>query len=333
MFTARFSERLAVTTMALLAGVTGLLAPVGPAAAEPAPGPRIDEMHDVADRMTDVAVYSAAMQKVTQVRVLRAPDRDRPAPTLYLLNGVGGGADGNWLDRTDVVEFFRDKQVNVVIPFGGAGSYFTDWRADDPVLGRLRWSTFLTKELPPLVDRTFHGSGANAIAGLSMAGTAVFQLALDAPGLYKAIGSYSGCVQTSDPRGQAIVSAVVGSRLGNVANMWGPPSDPAWKANDPYLHAEALRGTAVYMSSGSGVPGPHDSIVAQGDPLQLTYQLMFGAFLEAVTNICTIQLRDRLASLDIPATVELRPTGTHSWGYWQDDLHKSWPVLEEALNR
>ena len=78
-----------------------------------------------------------------------------------------------------------------------------------------------------------------------MAGTAVFQLALDAPGLYKAIGSYSGCVQTSDPRGQAIVSAVVGSRLGNVANIaWNDlPLDylDTWTARMNAVTTEDIR--------------------------------------------------------------------------------------------
>jgi S-formylglutathione hydrolase FrmB len=230
------------------------------------------------------------------------------------------------------VEFFRDKQVNVVVPFGGASSYFTDWRADDPVLGRQRWATFLTRELPPIIDAAFGGNGANAIAGISMAGTSVFQLALAAPGLYRAIGSYSGCVRTSDPQGQVIVSAVVGGRRGNVVNMWGPPTDPAWAANDPYLHADKLRGTAIYVSTGSGVPGPHDTLHgAKGSGIQLAYQLIFGAPLEAVTGVCTRQLRDRLRELAVPATFVLRPAGTHSWGYWQDDLHNSWETIGAAL--
>ncbi|MFF2085071.1 alpha/beta hydrolase [Nocardia sp. NPDC058176] len=319
----------------IVAAVALAVAALGSApAATAAPATaRIDDLRHEPDRTIDVGVYSPAMDIVTRVRVLRAADPKAPAPTLYLLNGVGGGSDGNWLDRTDVVEFFKDKQVNVVIPFGGAGSYFADWRADDPVLGKQRWTTFLTKELPPVIDAEFGGSGANAIAGLSMAGTSVFQLALAEPGLYRAIGSYSGCVRTSDPRGQAIVRTVVGSRLGNAANMWGPPTDPAWSANDPYLHAEALRGTEVYISSGTGIPGPFETVGTQGDPIQQTFQLLFGASLEAVTNLCTHQLRDRLQSLGIPATVDLRPTGTHSWGYWERDLHKSWPVFEAALTR
>ncbi|WP_372462124.1 alpha/beta hydrolase [Nocardia rosealba] len=310
---------------------TGTMA--GQGISEPIERARIDDRRVEADQTIDIGVYSPAMDNVNRVRVLRAADPSKPAPTLYLLNGVGGGADGNWLDRTDVVSFFRDKQVNVVIPFGGAGSYFADWRSDDPVLGKQRWATFLTKELPPLIDAEFGGTGANAIAGLSMAGTSVFQLALAEPGLYRAIGSYSGCVRTSDLRGQAIVRTVVGSRMGNAANMWGPPTDPAWSAHDPYLHAESLRGTEVYISSGTGLPGPYDNPAVQPDPLQLAYQLAFGATLEAVTHQCTRQLRDRFQSLGIPATVNLRPTGTHSWGYWEEDLHTSWPQFESALNR
>ncbi|SUA43465.1 Mycolyl transferase 85B [Nocardia africana] len=131
-------------------------------------------------RALTVTVHSAAMNTPIRLEVLPAPDRSRPAPTVYLLNGIDGGADGNWINRTDIAEFFAGKQVNVVVPFGGASSYFTDWRADDPVLGRQRWTTFLTEELPPIIDSGFGGNGTNAIIGISMAGTSVFQLALAA---------------------------------------------------------------------------------------------------------------------------------------------------------
>ncbi|MBF4999481.1 esterase family protein [Nocardia sp. BSTN01] len=307
--------------------------PDDPATVTAPDGSHISDIHRRDDRILDIGVYSAAMRTVTRVQLIRAADPDRPAPTLYLLNGANGGiSDGSWSDRTDIAGFFADKQVNVVVPFGGASSYFTDWRADDPVLGRQRWRTFLTKELPPIIDSGFSGTGVNAIAGISMAGTSVFQLALAAPGLYKAVGSYSGCVRTSDPQGQLIVDAVVGNRMGNTVNMWGPPTDPAWAANDPYLHADRLRGTAIYVSTGTGIPGPLDTFQgAHGDATQLAYQLVFGAALEGVTNICTHQLHDRLQQLGVPATFDFRATGTHSWGYWQDDLHTSWPLFADAL--
>ena len=322
----RASTVLLAALLFLACGWTGAQADPAPADAS-----RITEARPGPGRQTQLEVYSAAMDRVVPMTLLRAAHPDSPAPTLYLLNGSSGGSDGNWIDRTDAADFFADKQVNVVVLLDGAGSYFTDWQADDPVLGKQRWATFLTEELPPVVDGEFDGTGANAIAGVSMAGTSVFQLALGAPNFYRAIGSYSGCVRTSDAAGQAIVQAVVTTQRGNAANMWGPPGDPAWPANDPYLQADRLRGTAVYVSSGTGLPGPHDNLAGAPDVSNLLYQITFGAPLEAVANACTHQLQDRLRTAKIPATFDRRPSGTHSWAYWQDDLHKSWPMFEEAL--
>lgn len=294
-------------------------------------------------RILDLSVYSAAMDRVVPVAVLPAQDISRPAPTLYLLNGVDGGTDtglwgegSNWLTKTDIDRFFADKQVTVVIPIGGAGSLFADWQADDPILGRQRWTTFLTGELPPIIDSGFDGTGANALAGLSMASSAVFRLALAAPGRYRAIGSYSGCVRTSDPAGQLMVDAIVASRRGDPLNMWGPPTDPAWAWNDPYLRAAELRGIAIYVATGTGQPGQFDTLAGpgiNGNPVKLVDQLVIGGILDTVTSACTRQLRDRFRELDIPAVFDERSTGTHSWGYWQQDLHNSWPMFAAALGQ
>lgn len=53
-----------------------------------------------------------------------------PAPTFYLLTGIGGGSDGiSWFNNTGVRDFFADKHVNVVMPIGGQYSMYTDWDA------------------------------------------------------------------------------------------------------------------------------------------------------------------------------------------------------------
>ncbi|MET7770154.1 alpha/beta hydrolase family protein [Nocardia sp. NPDC005366] len=312
------------------------------ATARPAPdGSRLVSAAQGPGRVVDVVVRSEAMGREVRIAVLPAVDDSAVAPTLYLLNGVDGGSDTeswgdgkNWLTRTDAERFFADEQVNVVMPIGGGGTFFADWHAEDPVLGKQRWTTFLTGELPPIIDSAFRGNGANAIAGLSMASSAVFRLALAAPGLYRAIGSYSGCVRTSDPLGQAMVETIVAGKRGNPANMWGPPTDPAWAANDPYLHADRLRGTAIYVSTGTGQAGPLDTLDGPGinsDSRKLLDQLLIGGALDAITYSCTQQLRDRFLELSVPATFDFRANGTHSWGYWQEDLHNSWPVLSAAL--
>ncbi|MGV9826752.1 MULTISPECIES: alpha/beta hydrolase [unclassified Gordonia (in: high G+C Gram-positive bacteria)] len=314
----------------------------GVAAADPSPAGPIPSVSSIQTVVHDsplqstLIVYSASMNKPIPVTVLHPKDTGKPVPTLYLLNGAGGGEDSaTWAAKTSYAQFFADKNVNVVTPIGGAFSYYTDWQRDDPVLGRNKWQTFLTKELPPLIDKEFKTTKANAIAGISMAGTSVLNLAIAAPGLYKSVAAYSGCARTSDPLGMQYIRMVVGDRGGgNIVNMWGVPGGPGWRANDPYINAARLRGTKVYMTSGSGLPGPYDQLsspLIAGDPVTLANQVALGGLIEAAVNNCTQQMTQRLRALRIPNTVMLRPNGTHSWAYWEKDLHDTWPLIEADL--
>ncbi len=64
------------------------------------------------------------------------------------------------------------KGTNVVIPFGGGGSFYTDWERPDPKLGINKWETFLTRELPAYMAKQHNSDNKrNGIAGLSMSGT------------------------------------------------------------------------------------------------------------------------------------------------------------------
>ncbi|MFE3192385.1 alpha/beta hydrolase [Nocardia sp. NPDC059240] len=287
------------------------------------------------DHGTRLQVHSAAMNKDVTVDVQRAADTSRPAPTLYLLNGAGGGEDAaTWEQQTDALRFLADKNVNVVVPVGGKFSYYTDWRAEDPELGVNKWQTFLTQELPPVINRMLGANGVNAIAGLSASATSVLQLPISAPGLYRAVASYSGCAQISDRIGNAFVKTVVAAGGGVASNMYGPADDPMWAANDPYVHADQLRGLNLYISSGTGIPGQYDTLNdprINGKLMTLIDQDILGGTIEAAVNWCTHNMATRLDQLGIPATVNYEPTGTHSWGYWQDELKRSWPVLAAGL--
>ncbi|WP_455769731.1 alpha/beta hydrolase [Rhodococcus aetherivorans] len=313
----------------------GLPAPTDlPVSAQPFGLARIVSTTAVADRQFNVVVHSPAMGKDITLRVIRPADPSVPRPTLYLLSGVDGASDArSWTTETDAVEFFSDKNANVVIPYGGASSYYTDWISDDPNLGRNKWTTFLTRELPSLVDAEFGSTGRHGLIGFSMSGTSSLNLAIAAPGLYEAVASFSGCAITSDPIGRAFVAATVVNFFGNPLNMWGPLDDPTWIANDPYVNAERLRGTKLYLSNGSGLPGRHDALESPWieDEGELVNVVVEGGLIEAATNECTRRMAGRLDELGIPATVNLRPTGTHSWGYWQDELHASWPMFADAL--
>ncbi|WP_428847685.1 alpha/beta hydrolase [Nocardia tengchongensis] len=292
------------------------------------------EVHD--GRNLTLHVHSAAMDTDIAVEVQRPADPSAPRPVLYLLNGAGGGQDtATWKRNTDATQFFMDKNVNVVMPIGGAFTYYTDWRSADPKLGQPMWKTFLTEELPPLVDAALDTDGTHAIAGMSMSGTSVLQLAIAAPGLYRAVAAYSGCAQISDPVGQKFANLVISIGGGNPVNMYGPLDDPEWAANDPYVHAEALRGMEIYVSNGSGLPGKHDNVAdtrslgpADGG---LPQQILVGGILEAASDWCARNLKARLREMSIPATFDITQAGTHSWGYWQDALRSSWPVLAKGM--
>ncbi|WP_238403704.1 alpha/beta hydrolase [Gordonia desulfuricans] len=321
------------TVLIPLANVIG----AGSAVGEPTTTATLVERVTLTPQQETLVVHSPAMGKSVPLTVLR-PTGSAPAPTLYLLNGAGGGEDSaSWGSRTDYTEFFADKHVNVITPLLGAFSYYTDWQRDDPTIGRHKWETFLTRELPPLLDRELHTTGANAVAGISMAGTSVLNLATHAPGLYRAVASYSGCARTSDPLGQAYIRAVVQERGGaDLTNMWGPLNGPGWRDHDPYLNAATLRGLSIYLSSSSGLPGRDESLPADAtadDTLHMADQVILGGGIEAAMNVCTRQMADRLHQLNIPATVHVNDTGTHSWGYWERELEASWPQLQAALTR
>ncbi|WP_072690672.1 alpha/beta hydrolase [Rhodococcus marinonascens] len=290
----------------------------------------------VKGRESTMRVYSASMDREIPLRVITPEDTSEPRPTLYLLNGAGGGEDSaSWQVNTDLADFFDDKNVNVVSPMMGAFSYYTDWENTDPKLGTNMWATFLTQELPPIVDAELGTNGINSIAGISMAGTSVLSLAQSAPDLYEGVAAYSGCARTSTNPGETYVRMVVETAGGgDTENMWGPYGGQGWRDNDPYVNAEKLRGLDIWVSSGTGLPGPGDRLDApgiNGNVGTLAGQIIVGGVIEAATNQCTHALARRLDALNIPAKFDFRPTGTHSWSYWEEDLHKSWPMLAASM--
>ncbi len=325
----------------LVAGVAAAAPPtsgpdLGPAGGYHAPAedagdasrPVITGIEPITDRWLRVFVQSPAMNRNVQVQVLLPADRGGPHPTLYLLDGRGAPEDeSSWTEHGHAVEFFADKNVNVVLPTGGPANLYTDWQRRDPVLGTSKWETFLTRELPPLVDARFDGNGRNAIEGVSMGGEAAMMLTVRTPGMYRAVAAHSGCYTVASGPGQAQARAIVETYGGNPDNMFGPPTDPDWLAHDVTSHAEALRGTAIYLSSGNGVPGEHDT----PEQADLADTITVGGVLEAGAYACAVALSDQLARAQIPATVNLRPTGTHSWPYWAEELARSWPTIADAL--
>ncbi|MFW0790968.1 alpha/beta hydrolase [Gordonia sp. CPCC 205333] len=324
---------IAAVVCAVLVGVTAPIATAAPNRA------RIERVVPEGPTQSAAYVYSAAMRKTVKVQILTPSSQTRTAgttsrPTLYMLGGLGEEDPNNsiWLLKTDIVKFFADKNVNVVLPIAGNGSFYTDWRHDDPVLGRYRWETFLTRELPPLLEDRFGANNSRAIAGLSMGAGSALVLAARHPQFYRSAASYSGCYSASDASGQISARSIVRSFGGNADNMWGPVNDPQWVAHDVVRQAAGLRGTDVYVSVGSGLPGRYDAPGYPGNDKPADRVLVGGA-IELGSLACTRALQSALAAQRIPARFQFVNPGTHSWPYWVDQLHSSWPVIDRALNR
>jgi diacylglycerol O-acyltransferase / trehalose O-mycolyltransferase len=271
-----------------------------------------------------ISVHSAAMNKDIPVKVLKAAGGGA-APTLYLLDGLRApDNDNGWLINTDVVGFFADKHVNVAIPFGGGGSFYTDWERDDPKLGRVKWETFLTKELPPVMASQFGSDGVNnAIAGLSMSGTSALNLAAHHPDFYKSVASFSGYPTASAPGFAQGIQASVLEMGGNPLNMWGFWPFGSWLRNDPLLNVGALRGKAVYVSSGVGSPLSDPTVnpvSGKFDPVRFVQlvPLETAAGISSQTFVPAAQLAGAKVQTHITAN------GIHWWNYWQDRLHEAW---------
>ncbi|MGA9870161.1 MAG: alpha/beta hydrolase family protein [Rhodococcus sp. (in: high G+C Gram-positive bacteria)] len=309
--------RSASAAVAMVAAACVLTAGL-PADAAPSDGVRVTGSRAISETHTVLDVYSPSMDKIISNDVLR-PATGGTLPTLYLLNGALGNEDGvGWLNNSSVQEFFADKSATVVVPIGGRFSFYTDWQAPDPVLGTYKWQTYLTRELPQAIASEFGSTGRNAVAGLSMSGGPALDLAAQAPDVFDAAASFSGCPAPSNPLATVGISAMIAGGLNNPFNMWGPPGSPGWREHDPTVNVERLRGTAVYVSASAGLPGSVDRIPVGAVP-------PFGGIaVEGLVNYCTSLFVDALHRHGIPATISMRERGAHTWPLFEDQLREAW---------
>ncbi|WP_084436848.1 alpha/beta hydrolase [Aldersonia kunmingensis] len=278
----------------------------------------------VSAQQQQLTIASPALRREVTVQVLAPVGGSTGRPVLYMLDGVSAPEHASdWSNRV-VRDFFADKDTNVVFLNGGRGSMYTDWDLPDPRLGWNRWETFITDELPPLIDAKLGANGRNVIAGNSMGAQAAMMLAHRNPTLYAGVAAYSGCYSTSDTLGRLSAQLTTTSQGGDPANMWSNPTGPAWVEHDTLRNAEALRGKELYVSAGTGRPGP----LEEGANART---LLIGGVLEAGANMCTRQLESRLDQLRIPATFSYSPTGVHDWPLWLQELPESWPSLQRGL--
>jgi len=278
----------------------------------------------VTDRLLELQVRSDAMQGTQSLYVLLPKGYDASGatryPVLYLLHGALGGYK-DWVDN-GAVEALGDAPYIVVMPDDGRDGSYSDWYgmlpgATDPVPS---WETYHLSELVPFVDRTFPTIPDRAhrfVAGLSSGGGGATKYAIARPGLFGAVGSFSGAVDTDIdyPNYPNISEALWAITLipgygpdGHCT--WGDPYTErvVWRDNTAAPMAEDLQGTPLFLASGDGTPGPYDAGAPYTDPVESEVWAM------------NQELVKELDARGIPHTDYFYGPGHHAWPYWIRDL-------------
>ncbi|WP_217237982.1 alpha/beta hydrolase family protein [Streptomyces sp. AC555_RSS877] len=267
-------------------------------------------------RTLDVSVNSAALGRSAAVRLILPSNFDtqptRTYPVLYLLHGAHDDYT-SWTRETDIEAFAEGRNLIVAMPDAGPTGIPTAWRNGPD------YETFQVREVPALLRSAYRASGVRAVAGVSTGGYGAMAHAARHPGAFTAAASYSGILDTTAPGVPNIMDAIVARENLAAHSLWGNPilNLLTWRDFNPRARAEGLRGTALYVSNGSGLAG------GSGDPLP--------AALESALWPSAHSFTDTLARHRVPVTTHFYPGGGHSWAYWKGEFAASWPMLARAL--
>lgn len=269
------------------------------------------------DRRAEVwTVTSEAMQREVRVEVYRAPAGVN-APNMYFLDGVGSESPSGWSGGMGWGDpEIRNRPVNVIAPTGGPSSMWADWAEDDLILGPNKWETFLTAELPDLLEVGLDGmkdplphNGAWGVLGVSMGAASALHLA-NSFDMFGAAAGVSGAYSTTDELGYQYARLTVAARGGDATKMWGERGSALWRDHDTVSDPSGLRGKSVYLSAATGRVG--SSELGRFGSNEMV--LLDGHILEKGSYESTRALE---AALDPISGVDLKtnyiPTGIHNW--------------------
>jgi diacylglycerol O-acyltransferase/trehalose O-mycolyltransferase len=140
--------------------------------------------------------------------------------------------------------------------------------------------------------------------------------------MFTVAASFSGIVSTRlTPDESRAYLGLLQSQGEDPHGLWGDPDTDVevWRAHNPYDLAPRLAGTRLFISAGSGQPGPLDPAGVTADQTEIALRAENDAFVA------------RVRALHLDAQTDLYSPGTHTWAYWQRELHKAWPLLTDGL--
>ncbi|MFC6884875.1 MULTISPECIES: alpha/beta hydrolase [Actinomadura] len=279
-------------------------------------------------RTLDLTWRSPAVGQEVSARLLLPAGWSRNArrtwPVVYAYQG-GRDDYTSWTRETDIERLAAARGVIVVMPSGGDHGSYTDWWNDGKG-GVPRWETFHTAELLKVAAR-YRAGPRRAALGISSGGQGAMSYAARHPGMFAYAASFSGSTHLTMDGMQVFLTAVNLLNSGADAfRIFGVPGrdDANWRAHDPYVLASRLRGTGLYVSSGTtGLNGPFTPPGAQWRLTQLS---------EIFIGRMNASFVERLRALRIPVTAHIYGDGWHAWPEWTEELHAAWPLMMRALN-
>lgn len=289
------------------------------------------------DRIRQINAYSPSMERNIPLVWITPEDNSVPRPTLYALGGGDGGQGGdNWITKTDMVDLMSQNNVNVIMPMLGAYSFYADWVEESADLGgKQQWETFLTHELPEPLEAAIGADGQRSLIGMSMSGGSVLNIASHMPNYYSSVAGLSGCAETNSWMGRRGIAATAYS--GNVVptQIFGEVDSDYSRYNDPLINARKLgEQDNLYVFAGSGIWSDLDveGENAPDDEDGLKNRIQVGFRIEALSNTCTHNLKSATDQLGIDTiNYDFRPTGTHAWDYWNESLHRFYPLMMQGF--
>ena len=252
------------------------------------------------------------------------------AHAVYLLDTMEAADDVNGWDRnTAAFDSYHGSGLSIVMPVGGMSSFYSDWY--QPAVGNgqthtYKWETFLTQELPTwLATNKEVAPNGNAVVGASMGGSSALVLATYHPQQFSYAGSMSGFLNLSNGPWPGLVNLAMRWDGGFDSNaMWGPPRGPAWAHNDPTVNVSELiaNNTRIWIYCGNGTSTPLD--VSNPNTAGL-------GSLEGLAINSNVAFKDAYLGGGGSNGVFNFPNGTHTWGYWDQQLQDMKPDLQQVL--
>ncbi|MFD0692140.1 alpha/beta hydrolase [Actinomadura fibrosa] len=325
-----------VRSMAVPAAMI-LSAMAGPAATTAPPwapipaddGARITATDQLDERTFDVTISSPSLPERSKVRVLVPKDWSRDTtrrwPVVYAYHG-GRDTYVSWTRSTDIEEVSARYGVMVVMPESDDGA-FTDWWNYGNG-GPPKWETFHTTEVLQLMERNYRAGQDRAAMGISSGAYGAMAYAARHPGMFRYVASSSGILHLTRPGIPALTLFIQGffTNSGDPFRVFGVPGldEDNWKAHDPYVLAGNLKGTGLYVSSGTtGLPGPADH-PEPGQEHSVQVQEVF-------CGTTSIDFLQRLRELNVPVTAHVYGDGWHNWETWELEMRRFWPLMMARL--